>query len=71
MTQTAVEWLIEQYLKDDGYKTGVYKQALEMERQQTIDFATEFAKEYIGFDSVSTDPNDPGPATHYYNQTKK
>ena len=75
MTQTAVEWLIEQYLKDDFFKTGVYKQALEMERKQkidfAIDFAIEFAKEYIGFTSVCTDANDCGPAERYYNQKYK
>jgi hypothetical protein len=42
-----------------------------MERKQTIDFANSFAKDYIGFDSVSTDPNAASPAEHYYNQIKK
>jgi nucleosome binding factor SPN SPT16 subunit len=68
---TAVEWLISQYIKDGLLNKEVYEQALEMERKQQIDFATEFAKEYIGFDSISTDPNDPGPAERYYNQKHK
>jgi hypothetical protein len=31
---TAVEWLIEQYMKDGLFKEGVYEQAKEMEKQQ-------------------------------------
>ena len=68
---TAVDYLIEQY-KTKGY-IGLQDelQAKEYEKHQTIDFATDFAKDYIGFDSVSSDPNDPGPAAHYYNQKFK
>ena len=34
---TAVEWLIEQYMKDGLFKEGVYEQAKEMEKQQIAD----------------------------------
>ena len=44
---------------------------LSKEKAQTINFATNFARDYIGFDSVSTDPNAASPAEHYYNQTFK
>lgn len=71
MTETAIEWLISQYIKDGLFKKGVYEQALQMEKQQQIDFATDFAKNYIGFDSVSTDPNAASPAEIYYNQKHK
>jgi hypothetical protein len=37
MKQTAVEWLIEQYMKDGLFKEGVYEQAKEMEKQQIAD----------------------------------
>jgi hypothetical protein len=33
--QTAIDWLMDQYKKDDGkFLTGVYEQAKEMERKQ-------------------------------------
>ena len=33
--QTAIDWLIDQYKKDDGkFMSGVYEQAKEMEKQQ-------------------------------------
>ena len=33
--QTAIEWLMDQYKKDDGkFMSGVYEQAIEMERKQ-------------------------------------
>jgi cell division protein YceG involved in septum cleavage len=33
-TQTAVDWLIEQYKKDGLFKQGVYEQAKAMEKEQ-------------------------------------
>jgi len=32
--QTAVEWLIEQYVKDGLFKQGIYEQAKAMEKEQ-------------------------------------
>jgi len=34
--QTAVDWLIEQYVKDGLFLQGVYEQAKEMEKKQRI-----------------------------------
>ena len=35
--QTAIDWLIDQYKKDDGkFMPGVYEQAKEMEKEQII-----------------------------------
>ena len=39
MKQTAVEWLLEQYLKKDGLAKSDVSRALEMEKEQIIDFA--------------------------------
>ena len=36
MAQTAVDWLIEQYMKDGFFKKEVYEQAKRMERDQRI-----------------------------------
>jgi hypothetical protein len=79
MTQTAVQWLFDKINSDEythafgrTYISPVFlDEALEIEKQQQIDFATQFAKDYIGFDSVSTDPNAASPAEIYYNQIKK
>ena len=76
MAQTAIEMLAEclrlrhKEAYNDMYEDieTYYKQ---IEKQQQIDFATDFAKDYIGFDSVSTDPNAASPAEIYYNQIKK
>ena len=35
--QTAIDWLIAQYIKDDMFKKGVYEQAKQMEKEQIID----------------------------------
>ena len=37
MKQTAVQWLLEQYLKKDGLAKSDVSRALEMEKQQIID----------------------------------
>lgn len=61
---TAVEWLVEQYLKRKGFlKTSDIKQAKEMEKQQIIKAV---------FDSMGTnmDPN-LGRAEQYYNEIYK
>ena len=34
--QTAIDWLISQYIKDDMFKKGVYEQAKQMEKEQMI-----------------------------------
>jgi hypothetical protein len=80
MTQTSIEWLKKE-LEDYGSNSHLSldwntfdelcEQAKQMEKQQQIDFATDFARDYIGFDSVSSDPNAASPAAHYYNQIKK
>ena len=51
MTQTAVEWLIEQIKKEHPFWTSIFEQAKEMEKQQIIDAAerwkgTDFAEKY-------------------------
>jgi hypothetical protein len=44
MKQTAVEWLVEQYLKRKGFlKTSDIEQAKEMEKQQTVNFGYDIA----------------------------
>jgi len=74
---TAVEYIIDKMQNAQWEYTSwterreIIEQAKQMEKQQQIFFATEFAKEYIGFDSVSSDPNAASPAAHYYNQTFK
>jgi len=71
---TAIEWLVNEMpvidWSDPYWKTKLDK-AKEMEKKQQIDFATDFARDYIGFSSVCTDVNDLGPAAHYYNQKNK
>jgi hypothetical protein len=67
---TAVEFIHEIAKQREPDKFD-WEQAKQMEKQQQIDFATDFAKDYIGFDSVSTDPTAASPAEHYYNQIKK
>lgn len=37
MKETAVQWLLEQYLKKDGLAKSDVSRALEMEKQQIID----------------------------------
>ena len=37
MKKTAVQWLLEQYLKKDGLTKSDVKMAIEMEKQQVID----------------------------------
>ena len=34
--QTAIDWLIEQYVKDGLFKQGVYEQSKAMEKEQII-----------------------------------
>jgi ABC-type nitrate/sulfonate/bicarbonate transport system substrate-binding protein len=52
MKQTAVQWLLEQYLKKDGLAKSDVSRALEMEKQQIIealftnDFDYETGEEY-------------------------
>jgi len=71
MAQTAVEWLIEELKKVHHPTEAMIMYAKKLEKQQQIDFATDFARDYIGFDSVSNDPNAATPAEMYYNQTFK
>jgi hypothetical protein len=64
MKQTAVEWLVEQYLKRKGFlKTSDIDQAKEMEKQQIMKAV---------YDSMGTnlDPN-MGRAEQYYNEIYK
>ena len=34
--QTALDWLIAQYIKDDMFKKGVYEEAKRMEKEQIV-----------------------------------
>jgi len=59
--QTAIDWLMDQYKKDDGkFLTGVYEQAKEKEKEQIMD-------------SYLQGSFDDGPnitnSEQYYNQT--
>lgn len=64
MKQTAVEWLIHQYIKDGLFKKGVYEQAIEMEKQQILDAFSEGASD--GFDGESDSNKEK-----YYNEKYK
>ena len=61
--QTAVEWLIEQYMKDGLFKQGVYEQAKEIEKDQ-ISEAWQHGKQqtFLGLARVLT-------SEEYYNET--
>ncbi len=67
MIQTAVEWLIEQYMKDGLFKEGVYEQAKEMEEQQ-IKTAYGSGIETMR-KSFSMSSHIPKGAQEYYNDT--
>lgn len=67
MIQTAVEWLIEQYMKDGLFKEGVYEQAKEMEEQQ-IKTAYGSGIETMR-KSFSINSHIPKGAQEYYNDT--
>jgi hypothetical protein len=67
---TSTEWLYTLSKQRELDKFDL-EQAQAMHKAEIIDFATDFAKDYIGFDSVSADPNAASPAEHYYNQIKK
>jgi hypothetical protein len=54
MKQTAVQWLLEQYLKKDGLAKSDVSRALEMEKQQIIDAYA------LGYDELGEE---------YYNKT--
>lgn len=64
---TAVEWLIEQYMKDGLFKEGVYEQAKEMEEQQ-IKTAYGSGIETMR-KSFSMSSHIPKGAQEYYNDT--
>jgi len=73
---TSIEWLRKELQKgwDDrevDYIIMLIDKSKAMHKAEMIDFATQFAKDYIGFDSVSSDPNATSPAEHYYNQKFK
>jgi hypothetical protein len=77
---TSIEWLKQEFQKYGSPSScemlwstfdELIEEAQEMERKQTIDFANSFAKDYIGFDSVSADPNAASSAEYYYNQINK
>jgi hypothetical protein len=62
--QTAVEWVIEQYInKNRGLE--VFMKAIQMEKEQIID------AHLHGMDSIPVDPNYKGDAEKYYNETYK
>ena len=60
--QTAVEWLIEQYVKDGLFKQGVYEQAKQMEMEKAI-------RDYnAGYDDAQC--NHINDAENYVNEQK-
>jgi cell division protein YceG involved in septum cleavage len=63
--QTAIDWLIEQYMKDGLFKQGVYEQAKEMEKDQICE-AWQHGKQqtFLGLGKVLT-------SEEYYNETYK
>lgn len=60
MKETAVQWLLEQYLKKDGLTKSDVSRALEMEKQQIINAY------YTGNDDVKDNPD--REAEQYYNK---
>jgi cell division protein YceG involved in septum cleavage len=73
-TQTAVDWLIEQYKKDGLFKQGVYEQAIAMEKEQIMkaydDGAIETMKEQEGLD-ISKDQNGEESGKYYNKKYNK
>jgi hypothetical protein len=62
MKPTAVEWLVEQYLKRKGFlKTSDIEQAKAMEKEKMIQFCTEYATSLMYGDGLTP--------TEFYNQT--
>ena len=60
--QTAVEWLVEQYYTSEGKLTGKdFEHALNIECQQTINFANNYGFDVCGYDYEG--------AEQYYNKT--
>jgi len=64
MTQTAVEWLIEQIKKEHPFWTSIFEQAKEMEKQQILDAFSEGASD--GFYGESDSNRE-----QYYNEKYK
>jgi hypothetical protein len=63
--QTAVEWLVEQILKEKGLVDLDIEQAKKMEKEQIIE------AHLHGMDFIPVDPNYKGDAENYYNETYK
>lgn len=63
----AIEWLIEQYMKDGLFKEGVYEQAKEMEKQNVKNAYGDGIETMRKSFSVSS--HIPKGAEEYYNET--
>jgi hypothetical protein len=63
----AIEWLIEQYMKDGLFKEGVYEQAKEMEKQNVKNGYGDGIETMRKSFSVSS--HIPKGAEEYYNET--
>ena len=63
MKQTAVEWLMEEYINGLSINLQIMKKALEMEKEQIID-----AFEFAWYEWAEMTPN---VAENYYNETFK
>jgi hypothetical protein len=64
---TAVEWLIEQYMKDGLFKEGVYEKAKEIEKQNVKNGYGDGIETMRKSFSVSS--HIPKGAEEYYNET--
>ena len=60
--QTAIDWLISQYIKDDMFKKGVYEQAKQMEKEQMIKAYTAGLAPQVIYNSEKSQ------AEQYYNE---
>jgi hypothetical protein len=65
--QTAVEWLIEQYVKDGLFKQGIYEQAKAIEKMQVINAFK--SGEYNSADYFNAECPNQETSENYYNET--
>jgi hypothetical protein len=72
---TAVEYIVErmqsgkwEYTPNDE-RRAIIAEAKQMEKRQAIEFADTFARDYIGYNRVTSVINDVSAAEEFYNQT--
>ena len=63
--QTAVEWVLQKILIENGIVNSDIEQAYKMEKEQIIE------AHLHGMDSIPVDTNYKGDAENYYNETYK